>query len=154
MNHLPPSSGHHGRSLAVLLPTLLLLLGTSVFALSTQTYWYESYEKAAYLIDKGKFDEASPILDTLIERYPAPVASVRIPGDRFLTYAPYYHRARIEFARSDFPAALESLQISKAHGALVQDRRALQDIENLLQQIADKPASGSTNLSKAESARP
>ena len=154
MNHRPPSSGHHGRTLAVLMPALLLLLATSVFAVSTQTYWYESYEKAAYLIDKGKFDEASPILDTLIERYPAPVASVRIPGDRFLTYAPYYHRARIEFARRDFAAAFDSLQTSKAFGALEQDRHALEDIENLLQQIADQPASGSSKLSKAASTRP
>ena len=122
------------RLLLIAVAALGLMLVPSIAG--TDSYWFESYERAARLIDAGNFDESARILDMLIQEHPAPVASLRVPGDRYIDYLPYYQRARILLQRGDTLAASHNLDICEAFGAIQQSRRTESDLKTLREQIA------------------
>ena len=113
------------KSMIAMILLAVVAFSGSAFAGSA---WYEDYQRVQNWIEDGKIDDASSLLDTLIAKYPEPEADVRIPGDRFINYLPFYHRARIELARQDYVAASRSLQISQAFGATLRDRAVTSDL--------------------------
>lgn len=130
---------------------LLILTAAICFTLipkaGAENYWFERYERAVSLIEAGSHDEAALLLDKLIQEHPAPMASVRIPGDRYIDYLPYYQRARIQLERGDTRAAAHSLDICEAFGAIQQTRLGADGLKELRTQIA-QAASARTGRTK------
>jgi len=118
-----------------------LVVATAGFAAApdrsaAKSYWYETYEVTRSLIDNGRYDEAAPLLSRLIESHPVPAASRRIPGDRFVSYFPYFHRAMIQLHQGKVREASHSLDICEAFGAALQDRRTAESFHELRRRIA------------------
>lgn len=112
---------------------LVLLLAPSL--IHAQTYWFESYQRAVQLIEAERFEDAAPLLDRLIQEHPHPEAGVRIPGNQFLDYLPYFQQARIQMERGDYQAASHSLDVCKAFGAISQNRRSLAGLKQMRQSL-------------------
>jgi hypothetical protein len=118
------------------LPTLALALALPASrGAYGQTYWFETYERAVRMIDRGEAAEASPLLDSLIREHPYPISGLRVPGDRSIDYLPHFQRARIHLYRGDARAAAHSLDIEEAFGAVVGNKRASKQLLKLRQQI-------------------
>lgn len=111
---------------------LLLALGCATLA-NAQVYWFETYERAVELIEDDRFDEAEPLLEQVIADHPLPRANVRVPGNRFIDYLPYFQRARIQLERGEYESAARSLDVSEAFGAVTarrQQTEVLRDMRN------------------------
>ena len=122
----------------------VLILGFAAVLLSSSPagaqsfYWFESYERAVSMVDAGSFSEASEMLDSLIESHPLPVVGMRVPGDRFIDYVPYFERARIAVAGGDLLAASHNLDICEAFGVSDQNNRMARKIATLRKTITDR----------------
>lgn len=114
----------------------LVALTLSASSVRAQSYWFERYEHAVTMIDAGRFAEASGLLRDLIQRHPVPIVGMRVPGDRFIDYLPYYERARIHVAEGNFPAAAHDLDISEALVQFEKDGKIAKDIAELRRTIA------------------
>jgi len=108
---------------------------------SAQTYWFETYQRAVECIEQERFDEAAKLLEDLIEQRPFPKARVRVPGNQFVDYLPYYQRARIEVRLGDHTRAIRSLDVSEAFGAIKSNKRALTSLKQMRVKIEKKPLS-------------
>lgn len=102
---------------------------------SAENYWFERYERAVSLIDAGMHDEARAILDRLIVEHPTPIASLRVPGDRYVDYLPYYQRARILLHKGETRSAAHNLDICEAFGAIQKSRQSEENLKSLREQI-------------------
>ena len=118
---------------ALVFAVLLLVPGLA----SAQTYWFETYQLAVELIDDGNVEEAADLLERLIDKRPHPQDRVRLPGNQFLDYLPYYQRARIEIRLGEHVRASRSLDLSEAFGAIQRNRRALVGLRKLRLRIED-----------------
>lgn len=128
------------------------MLATSVVLSApahARTYWYETYQRAVELIERGRSADAAPLVDRLIQEHPVPVSGYMLPGERFIDYLPYYQRARIQLARGDAAGAASSLDICEGFGAILRTRRSRSDLERLRREIA--VVSGSRALGEAAS---
>ena len=103
---------------------------------AAQTYWYETYELTRSLINTGRFEEAAPLLTELIESHPIPGVARKVPGDRFVSYLPYSHRAMIQLHQGRLREASHSLDICEAFGAALQDRRTAGKFHDMRRRIA------------------
>ena len=101
------------RRFAIILAAASILF-TLVPLAQAEAYWYENYQKAVDLIDRGQWKEASKLLEQIVKDHPVPVKGLRIPGNQFIDYTPYYQRARIALMRGDSRAALANLDYSIA----------------------------------------
>lgn len=140
-----------GRLLMVLAVALVLPLVAPRSAYA-ERYWFETYEHAVQLVNDGRIDEASTILDALIDEHPVPIAGVRVPGDRYINYHPYYQRARIQMKKGDYQGASQSLTICDAFGAIHQNRRMERQFLDLRRQIAERAAAMTAANSSAPAA--
>jgi hypothetical protein len=98
---------------------------------SAQTYWFETYQRAVEMIDDGQVVQAADLIEHLIVERPHPADRVRLPGNQFLDYLPYYQRARIEMRLGEPARASRSLDLSEAFGAIKRSRRALGELRQL-----------------------
>ena len=117
---------------SLLLAALVVVVATTTA--SAQTYWFEHYETAVSRIDSEQGMEASAalsMLDDLVREYPVPESKVRIPGDRYVDYLPYYQRARIQAMLGQFEEAQKSLDISEAFGAVKENRDAMAAVREM-----------------------
>jgi predicted Zn-dependent protease len=122
--------------------TIAFVCGALTFAAgpaSAQTYWFETYQRAVEYIEQERFDEAAKLLEDLIEERPFPKARVRVPGNQFVDYLPYYQRARIEVRLGDHTRAIRSLDVSEAFGAIKSNKRALTSLKQLRVKIEKRP---------------
>lgn len=119
-------------SLPILALALALPASRSAYA---QTYWFETYERAVRMIDRGEMAEASSLLDGLMREHPYPMSGMRVPGDRSIDYLPHLQRARIHLYRGDALAAAHSLDIEEAFGAVLSNKRAARQLLRLRQQV-------------------
>jgi len=127
-------------------PGLLLVMTAAAFLLSSgtahaQSYWFESYQHAVRLIDRGQVDEAATLLDQVIKDHPVPAASMRIPGDRLMDYLPYFQRARVQFHQGDYAGAAHSLDIAQAFGEDAANRQTREQFLLLKERILATRAS-------------
>ncbi len=133
----------------------LLLAAAVVSPLSTpgtahaQTYWFEDYERAVDMIDDGRMAEASALLERLVREHPLPQASVRVPGDRFINYLPYYQQARVQLHQGDTTAASRSLDICEAFGVAKQNRRTARQFTELRRRIAEKASAATAHARRS-----
>jgi len=100
-----------------------------------QTYWFEEYERALELIQDGRMEDASRLLDEVIEKHPVPDAKMRVPGNSFLDYLPYFQRARVEFDQERYEVAARNLDISEAFGAITKNRRAMEALAEMRESL-------------------
>lgn len=107
-----------------------------------QTYWFETYQRAVRLIDEEKTAEAAPMLDQLIQSHPFPQASLRIPGQQYMDYLPYFQLARIQHDQREYEKASRSLDVSEAFGAVKQSRRANEHFTQLRTVLDSELAGG------------
>jgi len=114
---------------------VLVALALAPGAVLAKTYWFESYQKAVELIDDGQTEEASVMLERLIEDRPVPEAAVRIPGNQWLDYLPYYQRARVEMKRGEYMRAAHNLDVAEAFGAVKQNKRVMADVRVLRMEL-------------------
>lgn len=114
-----------------------------------ERYWFESYEHAVQLVDDGRIDEASALLGALIDEHPVPISGVRVPGDRYVNYHPYFQRARIQVQKGDYLGASQSLAVCEAFGAIRQNRRMERQFLDLRRQIAERAADMTASNSPA-----
>jgi len=98
----------------------LALFSSAGFA---QSYWFESYERAVAMIERGDTVGGEAILRPLVKDHPVPMAALRVQGDRFIDYRPYIFMARVEIARGDLVAAARNLDASKAFDEVAGRRR-------------------------------
>jgi hypothetical protein len=119
-------------ALAVLALVVVAVLGTGL--VEAKTYWFEKYLRAVELIDKGQPGQAVELLEELILRDPVPSAAIRIPGNQYIDYLPYYQTARAQAALGDLDTAGLFLKRSHNCGALAQSRRRHTKELNKLQQ--------------------
>ena len=110
--------------------TLLVLLAAGGLA-NAQTYWFETYERAVELIESDRLDEAQALLADVIKDHPVPRSAIRVPGNRFIHYLPYFQQARIQVERGDYDLAAHNLDVSEAFGAIRFDRRRLAELQDL-----------------------
>lgn len=115
--------------LRIALPAVLIC--SFVGVAHAQTYWFESYQKVVQLIDEEKTAEAAPILDQLIQSHPFPRASMRIPGQQYVDYLPYFQLARVQYDQEKFKQASRSLDVSEAFGAVKRSKRSNADFTEL-----------------------
>jgi hypothetical protein len=108
--------------LRIALPAVLIC--SFVGVAHAQTYWFETYQRAVQLIDDEKSTEAGPMLDELLQDHPFPKASMRIPGQQYMDYLPYFQLARVQYDRRDFRQASRSLDVSEAFGAVKHNKRS------------------------------
>jgi len=120
-----------------------LLLSAAALA---QTYWFESYERAVQLIDKGKPEAAAPLLRSLLEERPLPQAYFKVPGNRYVTYLPYFQEARIEFSRGNLDAAARHLDIEEAFGAVLENSASRREFLELRDRIAQAQDEGTASV--------
>lgn len=118
---------------------LLVTLGCATLA-NAHVYWFETYERAVELIEDQRFDEAEPLLEQVIADHPLPRANVRVPGNRFIDYLPYLHRARIQLERGQFESAARSLDVSEAFGAVTSRRQPTAVLRDLRDEVHAKLA--------------
>jgi hypothetical protein len=114
---------------------LAVLICSFFGAAHAQTYWFETYQRAVRLIDTDKPAEAAPILDKLIQSHPFPQASMRIPGQQYLDYLPYFQLARAQYDQDDFRQASHNLNVSEAFGAVKYNKRTNADFSQLRTQL-------------------
>ncbi len=110
------------------LSLVALLVIVTATAVSAQAYWFETYQTAVDKIEDPQGDEiedALSLLEALVAEHPLPQAKVRIPGDRYLDYLPYFQQARIQSALGQYDEAMHNLDISEAFGAVKNNRRAM-----------------------------
>lgn len=126
------------------LAALVLIVSASMA--SAQTYWFESYENAVDMIEgqeREEIEEALVLLTALVTERPVPQSDVRVPGDRYIDYLPYFQKARIELQLGKYDEANKSLNISEAFPAVKENVGAmntLREMRNTLsQQVAVKP---------------
>ena len=105
------------RRLLFVCALLLLFLGAGSLA-NAQTYWFETYERAVELIASDHLDKAEALLGELMKDRPVPQSAIRVPGNRFIHYPPYYQRARIHIKRGQYDLAAHNIEISEAFGAV------------------------------------
>jgi hypothetical protein len=108
----------------------LVLLGVAGLA-QAQNYWFETYERAVELIDDNRLDRAEELLGQVIEDRPVPQSAIRVPGNRYIHYLPYFQRARIQIERGQFDLAAHNLDVSEAFGAIRFNRRRLAQFQKL-----------------------
>ena len=108
----------------------LVLLGVAGLA-QAQDYWFETYERAVELIDDNRLDEAEELLGQVIKDRPVPQSAIRVPGNRYIHYLPYFQRARIQIERGQFDLAAHNLDVSEAFGAIRFNRRRLAQFQKL-----------------------
>lgn len=111
------------RQLLPIVVCSIVIGGLSALPATAQTYWFEDYQRLVIMIDKGQHQEASKLLEKIVNEHPFPIACMRIPGDRCIDYIPYYQRARIQFSMENTRGADHSLDISGAFGAVLRNRR-------------------------------
>ena len=58
-------------------------------------------------------------------------SAIRVPGNRFIHYLPYFQQARIQVERGDYDQAAHNLDVSEAFGAVRFDRRRLAEFQSL-----------------------
>jgi len=117
-----PSRLHFIRSwMVVAIAVALLAFGATLT--QAKPYWFESYQRAVQLIDADQAKEGSAILELLLQERPIPVTSLRIPGNQFIDYLPYYQQARAQAKLGQLEAASENLAVSESHGALTESNR-------------------------------
>jgi hypothetical protein len=111
----------------------LLVIGGATAA-SAQTYWFETYQTAVDKIEdpqQHEIEDALSLLETLVAEHPLPQSKVRIPGDRYIDYLPYFQQARIQAALGQYNEAGRSLDISEAFGAVKTNRRAMTSLREM-----------------------
>ena len=118
--------------LAILTACVAMLAAPSF---AQQSYWYENYQRAVEQIDDGQLDQAAASLQTLLSEMPHPKARTRIPGERYMSYLPYYQMARIHALRGEFADAQLSLDISEAFGAIKQHKKAEAEFDKLRRSV-------------------
>ena len=131
------------RLLRSALPVLALTICAATFAPqapAARTYWFETYQKAVELIEDGDCAQASGLLDGLIRNRPQPELAVRIPGNQYIDYVPYYQRARAQLDLGQIQDAAQSLDLSFRYGAITQTRRHARQVEKLSDAIRSAPA--------------
>jgi hypothetical protein len=121
------------RAAGVAAVTVVMLMAPCLA--QAQAYWFESYQRAVWLIDEGRYEEATPVLETLLKERPYPEAQVRIPGNQFIDYLPYLHRARIQMHNVDFEGARKSLRVSEAFGAVKRNAKAMAELRDLQEEV-------------------
>jgi len=109
------------RRISALLVTLLPVSFLTIGPARAGEYWFETYERAASMVDHARYGEAAAALEDLIEAHPVPIVTLRVPGDRFLDYLPYYQLARIRLAVEDYQGAMRSLDMSESFEAVASD---------------------------------
>lgn len=114
-----------------------------------ERYWFETYEHAVQLVNDGRIDEASMLLGELIDEHPVPASGVRVPGDRYINYHPYFQRARIQMQKGDYLGASQSLIVCEAFGAIRQNRSTERQFLELRRQIAKRAAEVTASNSPA-----
>ena len=137
-----------GRLLLVIAVSLALPLLAPRTAYA-ERYWFETYEHAVQLVNDGRIDEASRLLGALIDEYPVPASGVRVPGDRYINYHPYFLRARIQVKKGDYLGASESLMICEAFGAIRRNSRTEKQFLELRRQISERAADMTASNSPA-----
>ncbi len=125
-----------GRSIGVAAVVVVAWALASAPSVLAQSYWFETCERAVDLIDGGRFEEAAPLLDRLLKDRPVPASGIRVPGDRFIEYQPYFQLARIQVQQGDVQGAVRSLDISESFAVAQGGPRAREDQLRLRRQIA------------------
>jgi hypothetical protein len=124
---------------------LLFILGAVVagttFPLITEasTYWYEDYLRMIFHLENGRVDQAEALLDRSMEKMPFSEHKVRIVGNRFIDYFPYYYRAQIKMSRGDLEGAREDLAIEEALGAIKKNEKAYKQLQQLKMTLVIPP---------------
>ena len=124
----------------VLVFALLAILISSGLAVA-KTYWFENYQRAVHMIDAGRSTEALPILDKLLVDQPIPTNAVRVPGNRFIDYLPYYQMARAHSQLGNVKSAKSSLVTSESYGVVTETHRHTADLAALKSAI-NNPVDG------------
>jgi hypothetical protein len=101
----------------------LVALAAAPTAAFAGRYWFEDYERAVALLRRGDAEMAAPILAGVMAAHPVPILGLLAPGDRFLDYRPYYHRALIEFHQGRLAEAAHSLRVGEAFGEFATCKR-------------------------------
>lgn len=120
------------RNRLMLLLAGVILAGTTLPLITeASTYWYEDYLRMIYCIENGRLDQAEALLNRSMEKMPFSEYKVRIVGNRFIDYFPYYYRAQIRMMRGDLEGAREDLAIEEALGAIKKNEKAYLDLKRL-----------------------
>jgi len=128
------------RHLSPIVALSVAFIALSAAPATAQSYWFEDYQRAVLMIDKGQHQEASKILDRIVAERPFPIACMRVPGDRCIDYIPYYQRARIQLHADNTRGASHNLDISGAFGAVLSNRRTEKAFIQLRQQVEERIA--------------
>lgn len=110
------------------LSLIALLWVVGATAASAQVYWFETYESAVDKIEGEQpedMEQALELITALLADRPVPEAQVRVPGDRYVDYLPYFQQARIQWRLGQFDEARESLNKSEAFPAVRDNREAM-----------------------------
>ena len=125
-----------GRRCLVVL--FIVMFVGSLSLVNAKPYWFEEYQQAVEMLEDGKADQASSILEQLVEEYPQPITALRIPGNRFIDYLPYFQQARAKLELGDVKSATEKLNKAESYGALTESDRHVKEHEELRTSIASK----------------
>jgi len=123
-----------------------LVLVAAAGLAQAQDYWFETYERAVELIDDHRLDEAEVLLSEVIKDRPVPQSAIRVPGNRYIYYLPYFQRARIQIERRQYDLAAHSLDVSEAFGAIQFNRRRMAEFQKLRQVARAEMASPATAM--------
>lgn len=99
--------------------------------LHAKPYWFETYQRAVELIDADRSEEASSMLEQLIAERPTPISGIKVPGDQFIDYLPYYQMARAQVKLGHFDEATRVLTTSESYGELTWSTRHLKEYAEL-----------------------
>jgi len=111
------------RPISLLVSTLVVISLLATGVASARTYWYERYLRAVDLIDSGRPGDATILLEQLIKQRPEPAVAVRLPGNQYIDYLPYYQTARAQAGLGKFLDADHALARSVEYGAIERCRR-------------------------------
>jgi hypothetical protein len=125
------------RKATIVLAFALVAILISSGAALAKTYWFENYQRAVNLIDAGRSAEALPILEKLLVDQPVPTNAVRVPGNRFVDYLPYYQIARAQAQLGNLELAEHSLVTSESYGVVTETHRHTADLAALKSAIAN-----------------
>lgn len=101
---------------------MLTLPGPGNDATAEESPWYELYEKALDMVERGRYLESADLLKAAISQRPEPRPSIRTYSLRYVDYLPYLFLGicYTEIGKSEI--AQEYFELSERHGAVLQSR--------------------------------
>jgi tetratricopeptide (TPR) repeat protein len=83
--------------------------------------WYDHYQDALGLIEKGQFEEAERQLNEAIKLRPASALRERTYGVHFVDYLPYYHLGVCYLRTERYSQAVDAFDLEEDKGAIRRD---------------------------------